>query len=96
MLSTRWSRILSAARPTIDGFPDFQIPDLQVAIADYLRAGRLTNAAVCCVGLSINFSSLGNVDYRGYVARTRERHGLPVCDPMRGGVAELASALLKL
>ena len=46
------------SRRTIDEYPDFPIPDLQVAIDDYLRAGRLTNPAIRCVGLSINSSSL--------------------------------------
>ena len=82
------------ARRTIDEYPDFPIPDLRVVIDDYLRAGRLTNAAIRCIGLSINSSSLAQVDCAAYFARLRDELGLPVCDPLRTGVDALADALL--
>jgi uncharacterized NAD-dependent epimerase/dehydratase family protein len=83
-------------RRTIDEYPDFPIPDLQVVIDDYLRAGRLTNAAIRCVGLSINSSSLSDADCADYFARLTAELGLPVCDPVRTGVDALAGALLGL
>jgi uncharacterized NAD-dependent epimerase/dehydratase family protein len=82
------------SRRTIDEYPDFPIPDLQVAIDDYLRAGRLTNRAIRCVGLSINSSSLSDDECAQYFDRLRAQLGLPVCDPVRGGVDALADALL--
>jgi len=84
------------ARRTIDDYPDFPIPDLQVAIDDYLRAGRLTNPNIRCVGLSINSSSLADAQCTAYFQRLTEQLGLPVCDPLRTGVAALGSALLAL
>lgn len=81
------------SRSTIDGYPDFPIPDLKVAIDDYLRAGRLTNSAIRCVGLSINSSSLSDAECADYFARLTAELGLPVCDPVRTGVDALASAL---
>ena len=84
------------SRRTIDEYPDFPIPDLQVVIDDYLRAGRLTNPEIRCVGLSINSSSLSNADCARYFARLREELNLPVCDPVRMGVDVLATALLTL
>lgn len=84
------------ARRTIDDYPDFPIPDLQVAIDDYLRAGRLTNPSIRCVGLSINSSSLTDAQCTAYFQRLTEQLGLPVCDPLRTGVAALGSALLAL
>jgi uncharacterized NAD-dependent epimerase/dehydratase family protein len=81
-------------RRTIDEYPDFPIPDLQVVIDDYLRAGRLTNRAIRCVGLSINSSSLSDADCAAYFARLTAELGLPVCDPVRTGVDVIASALL--
>jgi uncharacterized NAD-dependent epimerase/dehydratase family protein len=83
------------SRRTIDEYPDYPIPDLQVAIDDYLRAGRLTNAAIRCVGLSINSSSLSDAEVEEYFRRLTRDLGLPVCDPVRTGVDELASALLR-
>ncbi len=83
------------SRRTIDEYPDYPIPDLQVAIDDYLRAGRLTNAAIHCVGLSINSSSLSDAECAEYFRRLTQDLGLPVCDPVRTGVDELAAALLR-
>jgi uncharacterized NAD-dependent epimerase/dehydratase family protein len=81
-------------RRTIDEYPDFPIPDLQVVVDEYLRAGRLTNAAIRCVGLSINSSSLSEADRAAYFERLTRELGLPVCDPVRTGVDALAGALL--
>jgi uncharacterized NAD-dependent epimerase/dehydratase family protein len=83
-------------RHTIDEYPDFPIPALQVVIDDYLRAGRLTNAAIRCIGLSINSSSLSEADCAAYFERLSGELGLPVCDPVRTGVDALAGALLAL
>ena len=84
------------SRRTIDEYPDFPIPDLQVVIDDYLRAGRLTNPEIRCVGLSINSSSLSDAECDRYFARLRAELNLPVCDPVRMGVDVLATALLTL
>ena len=81
-------------RRTIDEYPDFPIPDLQVVIDDYLRAGRLTNPGIRCVGLSINSSSLSDAGRSEYFGRLTGELGLPVCDPVRTGVDVLADALL--
>jgi len=82
------------SRDTIETFPDFPIPDLQVAINRYVEAARLTNRAVRCVGLSINSSSLSDALWAGYATELSERLKLPVVDPMRGGVEALALSLL--
>jgi uncharacterized NAD-dependent epimerase/dehydratase family protein len=82
------------SRQTIDEHPDFPIPGLRVAIDDYLRAGRLTNRAMRCVGLSINTSSLSDAECAEYFQRVTAELGLPVCDPVRTGVDVLAAALL--
>ena len=81
-------------RTTIDEYPDFPIPDLQDAIDYYLAAGRLTNRAIRCVGLSINSSGLTDPVWASYQARVTAELGLPVCDPMRGGLAPIADRLL--
>jgi uncharacterized NAD-dependent epimerase/dehydratase family protein len=81
-------------RLTIEDYPGFGIPPLPKAIEAYLSAGSLTNRAIRCVGVSINSSSLGRDDWHAYRQRLQEELGLPVCDPLRGGVDELAAALL--
>ena len=82
------------SRRTIDEYPDYPIPDLRIVIDDYLRAGRLTNRNVRCVGLSINSSALSAADSAAYFKQIGGELGLPVCDPLRGGVDALADALL--
>jgi uncharacterized NAD-dependent epimerase/dehydratase family protein len=81
-------------RLTIEEYPDYPIPPLQEVIDAYLQAGRLTNRAIRCVGLSINSSELADDQWQTYRERLQRELGLPVCDPMRGGVEPLASALL--
>lgn len=82
------------ARSSIEGYPDFPIPDLQEAIDRYVQAARLTNRAVRCVGISINSSSLSDTEWSSYASKIGQETNLPVVDPMRGGVAEIAKALL--
>ncbi len=82
------------SRRTIDEYPGFPIPDLQDAIDLYLRVGRLTNPGIRCVGLSINASSLTDAEDAAYVQSQQSRLGLPVVDPMRGGVEALTKSLL--
>lgn len=82
------------ARDTIEGYPDFPIPSLQTAIDRYVEAARLTNRAVRCVGVSINSSSLTDAQWADYAQRVGQELGLPVVDPMRGGVKALADALV--
>lgn len=84
------------SRRAIDEYPDFPLPALRVAIDEYLRAGRLTNPAIRCIGLSVNTSSLEAPDGLAYCRRLSEEQGLPVCDPIRTGVDALAAAVLAL
>ncbi|MCU7373251.1 DUF1611 domain-containing protein [Paucibacter sp. O1-1] len=82
-----------AGRQHIASLPDFPTPPLAEAIEAYLRAARLTNAAVRCVGISINSSALSDADWLAYRDRVEAELGLPVVDPMRGGVERLAQAI---
>ena len=81
-------------RLTIEEYPDYPIPPLREVIDEYLRAGRLTNRAIRCAGLSINSASLSDAEWRAYRSILERELGLPVCDPMRGGVESLVAALL--
>jgi uncharacterized NAD-dependent epimerase/dehydratase family protein len=82
------------SRDTVEGYPDCPIPDLQQAIDRYLEAARLTNRSVRCVGVSINSSSLTDAQWGAYAASVELKLGLPVVDPMRGGVEALIATLL--
>lgn len=82
-------------RLTIEEYDDYPIPPLQAVIDAYLQAGRLTNRGIRCIGLSINSSTLDDAAWQAYRVKLEHELGLPVCDPLRGGVEPLAAALLK-
>jgi len=82
------------ARVTIEDYPDYPIPPLEDVITQYLAAGRLTNRAIRCVGLSINSSRLDAAAWDDYRRELEQRLALPVVDPLRGGVGALADRLL--
>lgn len=82
------------ARKTIEYFPDFPIPRLDDAIAQYTTAGRVTNRNIRCVGVSINSSSLTDQEWAEYRSALSKELGLPVCDPLRGAMDDIAQALL--
>jgi uncharacterized NAD-dependent epimerase/dehydratase family protein len=82
------------SRETIEGFPEVKLPPLRTAIERYLEAARLTNRDVRCVGVAINSSSLDDSGWARYRRGLNHELGLPVCDPMRGGVGEIAEALV--
>ena len=71
------------------------IADVGDVIEATVRHGRLTNADIRCAGLAIDTSRLTEDD----AERTLDEHAsrfdlLPVCDPMRTGVAALVDELL--
>ena len=82
------------SRKTIEYYPDFPLPELSDAIAQYVVAGRITNRAIRCVGVSINSSTLSDTEWSEYAQRVSRELGVPVCDPMRGGVDAIAQSLL--
>jgi uncharacterized NAD-dependent epimerase/dehydratase family protein len=83
-------------RTAIEEYPDYPIPPLEAVIDGYLRAGRLTNHAIRCAGISINSCELPEAEWLAYRARLERELALPVCDPLRGGVEPLARALREL
>lgn len=82
------------SRETIEGYPQFPIPELQHAVDRYLQAASLTNRAARCVGISINSSSLSAQRWHAYAGELSERLALPVVDPMRGGVEAITTGML--
>lgn len=81
-------------RLTIEYRPDHPIPPLADAAAQYLTAARVTNKHVRLAGVSINSSSLSDDAWRDYAARVSTELGVPVCDPMRGGLDAIAASVL--
>lgn len=83
-------------RTTIDGYPDYPIRPLTIAIDGYLAAAQLTNADARFVGVCLNTSSIADHDEaRIRLARIEAETGLPCCDPVRTGVAPIVDALTR-
>ena len=70
------------------------IADVGDVIEATIRHGRLTNPDIRCVGLAIDTSRLAKDEAERSLAEHATRFGLPVCDPMRTGVAPLVDELL--
>ena len=81
------------ARAHIEDMPHLGLPTLDVAIARNLEAAWLTNPGARCVGISLNTSRLSDYQSAAVIEETGRQIGLPVCDPMRGGVGAIIDAL---
>ena len=82
------------SRLTIEYRPNHPIPPLVDAVAQYLTAARVTNRNVRLAGVSINSSSLLNEAWCAYAQRVSADLGVPVCDPLRGGLDAIAASVL--
>lgn len=78
-----------AGRPHMRSMPHFPVIDIPTCIEANLRAARLTNPDVVCVGASINTSGLSEPDGRDFCKRVSDQTGLPAVDPLRDGVAAI-------
>ena len=82
-----------AGRTTIEDMPDFPLAELRVYAERYLEAGRITNPAIRCVGISVNTSTLEATQREGYLRSLAETMGLPCVDPIAGGVGPIVDLL---
>jgi uncharacterized NAD-dependent epimerase/dehydratase family protein len=82
------------SRLTIEHRPHHPIPPLADAVAQYLTAARITNTHVRLAGVSINSSTLSDDAWSEYASRVSTELGVPVCDPMRGGLDAIAASVL--
>ncbi len=84
------------SRTHIEYFPGFPLPTLDDAIAQYTQAAHITNARAHCVGVSINSSTMSDAAWAAYARDHSRELGLPVCDPLRGGVDAIVDRLIAL
>lgn len=68
------------------GTAGYKLPSVAETIELTLRLGRLTNAAIRCAGISLNTSALSDAEATRLMEDEAGRLGLPVADPIRGGV----------
>lgn len=75
------------SREQILGTPGYVVPSIEAVIAQTIAAGRLTNPAIRCAGISLNSANMAPAQAAAEIARTADRLGLPTADPIRGGDA---------
>jgi len=83
-------------RKVILGMENFSLPSIEEVIDLTVRLGSRTNPAIRCGGVSLNTSSFDADGAEALMAAERDRLGLPVADPIRGGpgFAALVDAIL--
>ena len=70
------------------------IAAIDAVIAQTTALGKLTNANIRCAGIALNTASLSADAAEQALRETARAFGLPVCDPMRNGVASIVDSLL--
>lgn len=75
------------SRTHVLGYPTFPLPTIEELIERTIALGRLTNASIRCVGVSLNTADLEDDDALCLLASESDRLGLPVADPIRRGTA---------
>jgi uncharacterized NAD-dependent epimerase/dehydratase family protein len=73
-------------RTHVLGHETFALPSIEETVELTVQLGRRTNPAIRCAGVSLNTGKLSDDAARELFARESARLGLPVGDPMRGGV----------
>ena len=74
-------------RTHVLGYPGYPLPSVEEVVSLTIAAGRLTNPAIRCVGVSLNTAHLGRSEAEALLAVEAKRLALPVADPLRGGPA---------
>jgi len=82
-----------ASRTVVLGWPDYAVPTIADCIELTIALGRRVNAAVRCVGVSVNTSGLAPSERASYLERLSGQTGLPCVDPVAGDCSPLARAL---
>ena len=67
------------------GYQSVPLPGVRECIELHLRMGRRTNAAVRCVGVSVNTMQLGKSVRAKYLRDLAKETGLPCVDPLVEG-----------
>jgi uncharacterized NAD-dependent epimerase/dehydratase family protein len=75
------------SRETVLGFDGYAMPSIEEVIDLTIRLGSRTNAAIRCVGVSLNTSAYSEEAAAALMAAEQARLLLPVADPIRGGPA---------
>lgn len=85
-----------AARSEIlEVFGDYPIPEIDEVVDDALRLARRSRPQCFCAGISVNTSTMTDVERDGYLGKLQDHLGLPCVDPVAIGMTPIANFLLK-
>jgi len=82
-------------RAHMRGLPSRLLPSLSETLSANLRAARLTNPDVVCVGVALNTSNLSPEEAGRACATASDDLGLPAQDPVAHGVSDIVDQLLE-
>lgn len=82
-----------AGREELIGFPGHKTGRIEQVIALTSELGRVVSPNIRCVGISLNTSRLDEAAAQAALSELSDRHGIPACDPVRFGVAEIIDQL---
>jgi uncharacterized NAD-dependent epimerase/dehydratase family protein len=82
-----------ATRTRVSGWNDFELPSVSECIELHLLAGRRTNPAILCAGVSVNTSGLHPDDRIDWLSALSDHTGLPCFDPLLDGCSEVVHFL---
>ncbi|AJP74366.1 EBNA-1 nuclear protein [Sphingomonas hengshuiensis] len=74
-------------RTMVLGLSGYALPSVEDVIDLTIRLGGRTNPAIRCGGVSFNTGRYAEDEAEALMAAERDRLGLPVADPIRGGAA---------
>lgn len=82
-----------AGREELIGFPGHKTGGIDQIITLITELGRVVSPGIHCVGICLNTSRLDEDAARAAIGDLSQRHGLPVCDPVRFGVNAIVDPL---
>ena len=82
-----------ATRQTISGWPDCPLPSIAECIERHRLEGKLTNADIQCVGVTVNTSMLPSDERTAYLAALSAETNLPCVDPIIDGCEAIVKFL---
>jgi len=83
-------------RTEMRGLKGRPLPNLQDCIDIHIRAARLTNPDVRCIGISLNTKKMDAQAALDEIKRTEDEYGIPCVDPSRTGVGPIVDRLAAL
>lgn len=82
-------------RTELSGFPGHRVGDIDTIISLNSALGTIVSPGIRCAGISLNTSRTNDDDAKKAIEALSRKHGLPVNDPIRFGVANIVDALLQ-